>query len=253
MENVLTKENLQKAMVYGLLVGAGYLLAKKLPTVKVPHKKATGMRFPPIVHEPSALNFDAPPSDPTVAFKTWFDAAKEVTTVPNPNAMSVATVDASGQPSVRLVLCRGFDSNGVVFYTNRESRKGEALKANPTACANFHWDQLDRQIRIEGSVVHTSEEESDKYWESRNRENRINSYASQQSRPVGSRDELEGAASAVEKRFEGQEIPRPNHWGGFRIALDRVEFWQGHHHRLHDRIIYERQGDGTYKITRLYP
>ena len=93
-----------------------------------------------MVHEPSALNFDKPLQDPMQAFKIWFDAAKEVTTVPNPNAMSVATVDASGQPSVRLVLCRGFDKTGVVFFTNRESRKGEALKANPRACANFHWD-----------------------------------------------------------------------------------------------------------------
>ena len=122
--------------------------------------------------------------------------------MPNPNAMSVATVDAAGQPSVRLVLCRGFDSQGVVFFTNRESRKGESLKANPRACANFHWDQLDRQIRIEGTVTHTTEEESDKYWASRNRENRINSYASQQSRPVASRAELEKAAKDVEERFK---------------------------------------------------
>ncbi|TNV75971.1 hypothetical protein FGO68_gene13359 [Halteria grandinella] len=211
------------------------------------------MRYPPLVHEESAFNFESPPSDPMTAFKVWFDAAKEVTTLPNPNAMSVATVDAAGQPSVRVVLCRGYDTNGVVFFTNRESRKGEALKANPRACANFHWDQLDRQIRIEGRVVHTSEEESDAYWASRNRENRVNSKASQQSRPVGSRAELEQAAANVEKEYEGKDIPRPPHWGGFRIALERVEFWQGHHHRLHDRIIYELQADGTYKTTRLYP
>jgi hypothetical protein len=140
----LTKENIQKVMLYGLLFGAGFLLAKNLPKKKPVVKNPTGMRYPPMVHDPSALNFDAPPSDPMEAFKLWFEAAKEVTTVPNPNAMSVATVDASGQPSVRLVLCRGFDSNGVVFFTNRQSRKGEALKANPRACANFHWDQLDR-------------------------------------------------------------------------------------------------------------
>ena len=199
------------------------------------------MRNPPIVHLPSALNFDEPTANPMDSFKVWFDAAKEVTTVPNPNAMSVATVDASGQPSVRLVLCRGYDNNGVVFFTNRESRKGEALKANPRACANFHWDQLDRQIRIEGKVTHTSEAESDAYWASRNRENRINSYASKQSRPVEDRAALEKAAKDVEAGFEGKEIPRPPHWGGVRIALERVEFWQGHHHRLHDRIIYELQ------------
>jgi pyridoxamine 5'-phosphate oxidase len=153
------------------------------------------MRYPPFVHGPSAFNFENPPEDPIAAFKVWFDAAKDVTTVPNPNAMSVATVDASGQPSVRLVLCRGFDKRGVVFYTNRQSRKGEALEANPKACANFHWDQLDRQIRIEGAVTHTSEEESDAYWASRNRESRINSACSQQSRPVASRVALEAAAT----------------------------------------------------------
>jgi len=239
-----TKENFQKILLYGLLLGTGYFLGKKLNFSTPAPKKVSGMRFPPKVHEPSALNFDAPPSDPMIAFKTWFDASKEVTTVPNPNAMSVATVDSNGQPSVRLVLCRGFDSQGVVFFTNRLSRKGEALTANPRACANFHWDQLDRQIRIEGKVTLTTEEESDRYWESRNRENRINSFASKQSKPVESRAALEQAAKDVENRFEGKEIPRPHYWGGYRIALERVEFWQGHHHRLHDRIIYEKQEDG---------
>ena len=124
------------------------------------------------------MNFENPPADPFTAFKIWFEAAKDVTTVPNPNAMSVATIDASGQPSVRVVLCRGFDEKSVIFYTNRQSRKGQALASNPRACANFHWDQLDRQIRIEGTVTHTTEEESDAYWETRNRENRINSAAS---------------------------------------------------------------------------
>jgi pyridoxamine 5'-phosphate oxidase len=117
--------------------------------------------------------------------------------------MSIATVDPNGQPSVRLVLCRGYDERGVVFYTNRQSRKGTALAENPIACANFHWDQLDRQIRIEGRVTHTSEEESDKYWESRNRENRINSYASNQSQTIADRAELEAQAKAVEERFKG--------------------------------------------------
>ena len=120
-------------------------------------KKKPGMRYPPVYHNESALDFDHPPSDPNVAFKQWFDASKIATTLPNPNAMSVATVDANGQPSVRLVLCRGFDSKGIVFFTNYEGRKGLALKANPVACANFHWDQLDRQIRIEGTVTHTSD------------------------------------------------------------------------------------------------
>ena len=140
----INKEQVVAALIGGALALTVASIAKKWKFAPAVVKKQTGMRYPPFVHDPSALNFDNPPADPMIAFKTWFEAAKEVTTVPNPNAMSVATVDASGQPSVRLVLCRGYDNRGVVFYTNRESRKGEALKANPRACANFHWDQLDR-------------------------------------------------------------------------------------------------------------
>ena len=211
------------------------------------------MKHPPHEHPASAINFDHPPADPFEAFRKWFDAAHESTTVPNPNAMSVATIDPDGKPSVRVVLCRGFDSRGIVFYTNRESRKGEGLRAHPRACANFHWDQLDRQVRIEGSVTHTSEEESDAYWRSRPRENRINACASQQSRPVGTRAALEEAVRELEARYDGREVPRPAHWGGFRIAPERIEFWQGHKHRLHDRMAYLRQPDGSYSVTRLCP
>jgi pyridoxamine 5'-phosphate oxidase len=118
---------------------------------------------------------------------------------------------------------------------------------------NFHWDQLDRQVRIEGSVAHTTEAESDAYWNSRPRENRVNACASQQSRPIGTRAALEAAVQEFETRFAGQDIPRPAHWGGFRIAPERIEFWQGHKHRLHDRMIYLRQDDGSYVTTRLCP
>jgi len=187
------------------------------------------------------------------AVARWYEAAHEATSVPNPNAMSLATIDPDGKPSVRVVLCRGFDARGVVFYTNRDSRKGEALRAHPRACVNFHWDQLDRQVRIEGSVAHTTEAESDAYWNSRPRENRVNACASQQSRPIGTRAALEAAVQEFETRFAGQDIPRPSHWGGFRIAPERIEFWQGHKHRLHDRMIYLRQDDGSYVTTRLCP
>jgi pyridoxamine 5'-phosphate oxidase len=211
------------------------------------------MKHPPIEHPASALNFDHPPQSPMDAFARWYEAAHESTTVPNPNAMSLATIDPDGKPSVRVVLCRGFDARGVVFYTNRDSRKGEALRAHPRACVNFHWDQLDRQVRIEGSVAHTTEAESDAYWNSRPRENRVNACASQQSRPIGTRAALEAAVQEFETRFAGQDIPRPSHWGGFRIAPERIEFWQGHKHRLHDRMIYLRQDNGSYVTTRLCP
>jgi pyridoxamine 5'-phosphate oxidase len=211
------------------------------------------MKHPPLEHPASALNFDHPPQAPMDAFARWYEAAHEATTVPNPNAMSLATIDPDGKPSVRVVLCRGFDARGVVFYTNRDSRKGEALRAHPRACVNFHWDQLDRQVRIEGSVAHTTEAESDAYWNSRPRENRVNACASQQSRPIGTRAALEAAVQEFETRFASQDIPRPSHWGGFRIAPERIEFWQGHKHRLHDRMIYVRQDDGSYVTTRLCP
>ncbi|MFM8639550.1 MAG: pyridoxamine 5'-phosphate oxidase [Planctomycetota bacterium] len=204
-------------------------------------------------HAASALDFSHPPASPMEAFRRWFDAAHEATALPNPNAMSVATIDPDGRPSVRVVLCRGFDERGIVFYTNRQSRTGEALRAHPRACANFHWDPLDRQVRIEGSVTHTSEAESDAYWNSRPRENRVNACASQQSRPIGSRAALEAAVREVEERYAGKDIPRPPHWGGFRIAPERVEFWQGHKHRLHDRMAYVRRDDGTFECVRLCP
>jgi pyridoxine/pyridoxamine 5'-phosphate oxidase len=138
-------ERLQKESVMaGLLIGTFTFLAlcgaKSLWARQALKPKTGGMRNPPTYHTPSALDFENPPKEPIEAFKIWFSAAQDVTTVPNPNAMAVATIDASGQPSVRMVLCRGYDSNGVVFYTNREGRKGQALEANPRACANFHWD-----------------------------------------------------------------------------------------------------------------
>jgi pyridoxamine 5'-phosphate oxidase len=211
------------------------------------------MKHPPHEHAPSAINFDQPPATPLEAFRLWWEAAHTQVALPNPNAMSVATVDPDGRPSVRIVLCRGFDERGVVFYTNRQSRKGLALAAHPRACCNFHWDPLDRQVRIDGAVTHTTDAESDAYWLSRPRENRINAAASAQSRPIGSRADLEAAVRAVEARCRGGDVPRPAHWGGYRVALDRVEFWQGHRHRLHDRLVYLRRADGTYGTERLSP
>jgi len=211
------------------------------------------MKHPPHEDAESAIDFANPPASPLEAFRPWWEAAHQRLTVPNPNAMSVATVDPDGRPSVRIVLCRGFDERGLVFYTNRQSRKGLALSAHPAACCNFHWDGLDRQVRVDGRVTLTTDAASDAYWVSRPRESRISAAASRQSQPVASRAELEQAVRSVEAAHRDGEVPRTAHWGGYRVALDQVEFWQGHRHRLHDRIRYTRRADGSYHIERLCP
>jgi len=199
----------------------------------------------------TAFDFDHPPHDPIAAARHWFTEA-EGTGLPNPNAMTLATIDPDGHPSARIVLLRGFDERGAAFYTNRESRKGEGLAAHPRASLLFHWDPLDRQIRIEGRVEATSDAESDAYFAGRPRENQINAWASRQSRPIESRQALEELHDAFRARFAGGPVPRPPHWGGYRVGLDRIEFWQGHPHRLHDRVVYTRQRDG-WSVQRLCP
>lgn len=198
------------------------------------------------------MNFDAPPTDPVPILKIWFDAAAAETDRPNPNAMYLGTVDAGGQPSVRTVLLKSFDANGAVFYTNRESRKGEALAANPRAALLFHWDSMDRQIRIEGDVTHVADEESDKYFNSRHPESRLGAWASPQSRPVESRAVLEASVDDYRAKF-GDTIPRPPHWGGYRVSFNAIEFWQGHKHRVHDRVVYSPDGSGGWTVVRLGP
>lgn len=175
------------------------------------------------------------------------------TALPNPNAMSVATVDADGAPSTRIVLLRGLDERGAVFYTNRFSRKGTALSQNERAALLFHWDPLDRQLRIEGRVGTLSAAEDDAYFAKRPRLNQINAWASEQSRPVDSRATMQRRQEEMIAKFEGGPVPRPPFWGGFRVALDRVEFWQGDPHRFHDRIVYTPQAAGAWSVERLYP
>ena len=198
------------------------------------------------------MDFDHPPADPIAQARLWFKEA-EGTNLPNPNAMTLATIDADGRPSARIVLLRGFDERGAVFFSNRESRKGGGLAAHPRAALLFHWDPLDRQIRIEGAVSHTGDEESDAYFAGRPRESRINAWASSQSRPVASRAALEEMQRSMAARFEGVEVPRPPHWGGCRVALERIEFWHGDPYRLHDRVVYTPQGSGTWSVQRLCP
>ena len=199
------------------------------------------------------IDFDHPPADPLATCEAWFREAEGMGFA-NPNAMTLATVDAQGRPHARIVLLRGFDARGAVFFTNRESDKGSQLAANAHAALLFHWDQepIGRQIRIEGAVSLASDAESDAYWNSRPRESQLNAWASQQSRPVASRAALQAEQDRLTTRFEGKPVPRPAHWGGYRVTLERIEFWQGDKYRLHDRIVYTRSGDG-WSVQRLSP
>jgi pyridoxamine 5'-phosphate oxidase len=199
------------------------------------------------------MNFDHPPADPIAEFRLWFDDAQARAATPNPNAMTLATIGPDDRPAARIVLLKMFDERGFVFFTNRTSRKGGDLSAHPSAALLFHWDQLDRQVRIEGRVELASDEESDAYYDSRPRESRLNAWASDQSRPIESRAALEARRAEIDATYpEGVEPPRPPHWGGYRVVPDRIEFWQGHPYRLHDRVQYERAADG-WTVRRLMP
>lgn len=201
----------------------------------------------------SSIDFEHPPAEPLATCQAWFQEA-ETMGFANPNAMTLATVDAQGRPHARIVLLRGFDARGAVFFTNRQSDKGSQLAANAHAALLFHWDRepIGRQIRIEGAVTFASDAESDAYWNGRPRESQLNAWASQQSRPVESRAALQRAQAELEKKFAGAPIPRPAHWGGYRVSLERIELWQGDKYRLHDRIVYTRSGGG-WSIERLSP
>ena len=190
-------------------------------------------------------------SDPLKQFARWFQQALE-TEVPEPNAMGLATVDSHGCPSLRIVLLKDFDARGFTFYTNYESRKGEQLLLNPHAALSFHWHDLERQIRIEGTVERVAAEESDAYFGIRPLKSRIGAIASAQSRPIDSREQLEQQFNQAETQF-GQQPPRPAHWGGYRLAPNWIEFWQGRRSRLHDRIAYQRNNDGSWLRQRLQP
>ncbi len=190
-------------------------------------------------------------ADPVDLFTQWLDVAVSAG-IHEPNAMALATADTSGRPSVRIVLLKGFDAAGAVFYTNYDSRKGRELAVNPWASAVLLWHQLQRQVRIEGRVERVHPEQSDAYFASRPRGAQIGAVASQQSRSVGDRDELETRVADAERTFDGRDIERPEHWGGYRITLDAVEFWQGRADRVHDRFRFTRVGD-DWSRERLQP
>jgi pyridoxamine 5'-phosphate oxidase len=212
--------------------------------------------------------------DPMVQFKRWFDQATgsrasgrilkfcvklyksllllgrvDVTDL---NAMTLATVDAQGQPSARMVLLKGLDARGFIFYTNYQSRKGLNLATNPHAALVFYWPHLERQVCVTGKVAPLPSAESDAYFRSRPRGSRIGAWASDQSRVVRDRVELEQQSERIERQYPA-EVPRPPHWGGYVLAPDRIEFWQGRPNRLHDRFCYTMQTDNSWKIDRLFP
>ncbi|WP_308815278.1 pyridoxamine 5'-phosphate oxidase [Sphingomonas sp. GV3] len=189
--------------------------------------------------------------DPFALFDAWLQEA-EAGEPNDPNAMALATVDASGQPSVRMVLLKGHGPDGFVFYTNRESRKAADLAAVPKAGLLFHWKSLRRQIRIDGTVERVGDAESDAYFATRGRDSRLGAWASDQSRPLDTRETFEARFAAMQARFEGQDVPRPPHWGGYRVVPDRIEFWQDRAHRLHERRLFTHDGDGWTEGL-LYP
>jgi pyridoxamine 5'-phosphate oxidase len=189
--------------------------------------------------------------DPIEQLRRWVDAAREAG-VALPEAMALATADADGRPSVRHVLMRGLDRRGIVFFTNYGSRKALELAANPHAAVVFLWRELDRQVSARGRVERTSLEESEAYFRTRPREARIGAWASVQSAPVASREEVDERYRAFAQRYPGDDVPLPPHWGGFRLVPESFEFWKGRAHRLHDRFRYGRNAGG-WSIERLYP
>lgn len=185
-------------------------------------------------------------------FAAWL-AEAEASEPNDPNAMALATADGEGRPSVRMVLLKGHDARGFVFYTNCGSRKADDLAANPHAALLFHWKSLRRQVRIEGKVSMASGAEADRYFASRSRDSRLGAWASDQSRPLSSREEFEQRLAEAERRFAGKEVPRPPHWGGYRLAPERFEFWTDRPHRLHERRLFTPDDDGGWTEGLLYP
>jgi len=190
-------------------------------------------------------------ADPVDQFSTWFDEATKAQ-VPEPNAMSVATVGPDGRPSSRIVLIKQFDRHGFTWFTNYDSRKGLEVASHPYVALLFHWVELERQVRIEGKIERVTQEESDAYFHSRPLGSQLGALASRQSQPVADRATLEAQYEMTKRQFGDQPV-RPDHWGGYRVIPDRIEFWQGRPSRLHDRVLYTRDDNGQWTRRRLQP
>jgi len=199
--------------------------------------------------ELSRENLDA---NPFLEFEAWFKLACELDRS-DPNAMSITTVDEHDRPYARTVLLKSFDERGLVFYTNYESEKGRAIAADPRVCLSFYWAYLERQVIIKGTAEKQAENLSDGYFESRPDGSKLGAIVSRQSEVIPSREYLEGELKALERQFQGREIPRPDYWGGFLVRPHSMEFWQGRPNRLHDRLRYTLQEDWNWKLERLAP
>jgi len=197
--------------------------------------------------------FEPDTDNPFQLFERWYREASE-TEINDPNAMTVATADADGRPSARILLLKDFDEHGFVFYSNFESQKGRELTMNPFAALCFHWKSVRRQVRVSGPVVRVSDEEADAYFNSRPRGSRVGAWASQQSRPLADRPTLMAAVEKADKAYPGENVPRPPYWSGWRLTPLAIEFWQDGEFRLHDRFRFSRTAEGVpWDIERLYP
>lgn len=190
--------------------------------------------------------------DPIEQFRRWFADAEAADTL-DPNAMTLATCGSDGEPAARIVLLKEFDDRGFVFYTNHRSDKAMEIKDNPRVTLLFYWDKLNRTVRITGDATRVERAAAEAYFAERPRDSQLAAWASDQSRPIKDRAELEARFAEYEKQFEGQDVPAPPSWGGYRVWPQRLEFWQGQPSRLHDRLCYRRQPDGTWQLTRLAP
>jgi pyridoxamine 5'-phosphate oxidase len=200
------------------------------------------------------MNGHVPVAEPFLRFQELLDQARAVgpAALPEPTAFALGTVGADGQPSVRILLLKGVDERGFVFYTHYESRKGRELLAHPQAAMCFHWQPLERQVRVEGIARPASAEEADAYFASRARGSQLGAWASHQSQPMAQPGDLETRVAEMERRFAGGPVPRPPHWSGFRLVPNRIEFWHNMPSRLHERVVYTRDAEG-WRVGQLYP